>query len=226
MKNETKNNIMAIFLCASLMGFGGSCIAFILNNWILGIILLVSFIILFTMFIILSEIEDCPKQSKEKLEDIKPEDFSKYIKLEDLPQILKRLDGESGIFEDILRNKKLNRYTEIDFSQYAKIEDLKRRDYLVNTKFLGNLKNKKLIDEFKQSFKGYLISFEIEVIPGTTKINSYNILCDEIKQYYFTHLDIFIRTLQRYEDKQKTIDEYKEEELCKKNAETSKNLKS
>jgi len=220
MKNETKDKIMTICLCASLIGFGGSCIAFILNDWILGIILLVSFIILFTMFIILIEIEDCPKQSKEKLEDIKPEDLSKYVKLEDLPQVLKRLD------EDILRNKKLNRCSEIDFSQYAKIEDLKQRDYLIKTKFLGNLKNKKLIDEFKISFIGdYFITLE-KIMTENIKIDCYNSSCDEIEQYCFKHLDIFIKRLQSYEEKQKILDEYKEEALCKKNAEPSKNSKS
>lgn len=215
MKNKTKDSIMAVCFCASLIGFGGSGVAFSLNDWILGIILLVSFIIFFTISAIIIEIGDCEKESKEKIDDIKPEDLSKYIKIEDLPKVLKTLDMETNVFEQIFKT--------LDLKPYARIEDLRLRDELIKSKFIGKLKNKKLIEEFKNDFRF------LRVRAGAFNSYDTNIFCcfcNKIELYDFEFLDLFIEKLRCYEAKQKILDEYKEEELCKKNAKTSKNSKN
>jgi len=203
MKNKTKDSIMAVCFCASLIGFGGSVVAFSLSDWILGIILLVSFSIFFTIFAILLEIEDCEKESNKKIDDIKPED---------LPKVLKTLDMETNIFDDIIKAP--------DLKSYARIEDLRLRDELRSSNFTGKLKNEKLIQEFKNEIRGSAC-----LLAEKQNINLFDYVCEQIDDYNFKDLEFLINKLREYEAKQKILDEYKEEALCKKNAETSKNSK-
>lgn len=75
------------------------------------------------------------------------------------------------------------------------------REYLISTKFLGKLKNKQLIDDFKKQVVvtreyGYIIK------------HNFTDICKQIKMYNFKNLNQFMVSLQQFELKQGVIDKY------------------
>ena len=69
-------------------------------------------------------------------------------------------------------------------------EDAKKRDYIVRTKYIGKLKDKNLIQDFKKEF------------------DDFDKLCNDILNYDFTDLLAYYETLKLYEKKQIVIDVY------------------
>jgi hypothetical protein len=69
-------------------------------------------------------------------------------------------------------------------------EDAKKRDYIVRTKYIGKLKDKNLIQDFKKEF------------------TDFDKICNEILNYDFTDLLSYYETLKLYEKKQIVIDVY------------------
>lgn len=66
------------------------------------------------------------------------------------------------------------------------IDEAKKRDYIVRTKGIGKMKDKKLIEDFKKEFKDY----------------------NDIENYKFDNLDKYYTLLKLYEQKQIVIDVY------------------
>ena len=66
------------------------------------------------------------------------------------------------------------------------IEEARKRDYIVRTKGLGKMKDKKLIADFQKEFPDY----------------------NNIQNYEFSNLDKYYDTLKLYEQKQIVIDVY------------------
>lgn len=80
-------------------------------------------------------------------------------------------------------------------------DQLTDREYLISTKFLGKLKNKQLIDDFKQQVAvtreyGYIMK------------HNFTDICKQIKMYNFKNLNRFMVLLQQFELKQGVIDKY------------------
>lgn len=72
---------------------------------------------------------------------------------------------------------------------YLTIEYAKKRDYIVRTKYIGKMKDKKLIEEFKNEFEDW------------------NTLCDNILNYK-APISSYYEKLKLYEQKQIVIDVY------------------
>lgn len=75
------------------------------------------------------------------------------------------------------------------------------REYLISTKFLGKLKNKQLIDDFKKQVV-------VTRVCGYNIIHNFTDICKQIKMYDFKNLNHFMTLLQQFELKQGVIDKY------------------
>ena len=97
--------------------------------------------------------------------------------------------------KDIMRLKWENETT-----RYLKFEDAKKRDYITRTKYLGKIKHKQIIDDFKK---------EIEDKCG----DNFDSIATKLLNYEFHFenkniLELFSEILQKYEYKQLIMDTY------------------
>lgn len=95
-----------------------------------------------------------------------------------------------------------------DFRKFK--ENIKIRDYLIKTKFVGKLKNKELIKDFKKekyNYGGIMFTMD-EIINSIKNYDFY------IYNYFFEnsidvdYIETFNRILKKYEEKQATLDKY------------------
>jgi hypothetical protein len=96
---------------------------------------------------------------------------------------MKKRELEKKIRELELHLKAINEYM---CCSYPTKNQLFRRDYIVRTKGIGKMKDKKLIEDFKKEFPNY----------------------DDIQNYEFEKLNDYYETLKLYEKKQIVIDVY------------------
>lgn len=87
-------------------------------------------------------------------------------------------------------DEKIERWYEFLEIKMLTMEEAYKRDYIVRTKYIGKLKDKKLIEDFKKEFEDY------------------NNVCNSILNYEFEQLHNYYEKLKLYEKKQIVIDVY------------------
>ena len=100
---------------------------------------------------------------------------------------MKKKELEKRITELEIDLNILHKYIYEDVPSKA---ELFRRDYIVRTKYIGKMKDKKLIEDFKKEFKDW------------------DLECNKIQNYDFDGLINYYDKLKLYEKKQIVIDVY------------------
>jgi hypothetical protein len=102
--------------------------------------------------------------------------------------------------------EKLNKEVNQQKEEFSKIfENLKMREYLVSSGFLGTLKNKDLIYDFK-SERYYIPN---QFFYFMTEGCSFEEVVNKIKDFDFNLLCLFYEKLKTYEEKQYLLNKYK-----------------
>jgi len=110
---------------------------------------------------------------------------------------MKRKDKMKDILDEVQ-----TLITNITKEFYEYRQDIQKRDYLINTKFKGEVKNAKLLKELKEIIYEYVYGYSTWVRIG------YYTMCKEIQNYEFKSLNKLYNKIMELNEKQKILDTY------------------